>query len=552
MKLAVLLLCHEPAATIARRLGSAFYRSPEVKVYLHHDRASPHHDRAAFEAALPGSVQWQWLQDATACRWGDWSLVEATLLLARAALTDPDFACDRLLLASGSCRPIRPWASLRRFLVERAGIEFIEAHDLDQGRWTRDGLERERFEYWFPFNYQSQRRRFELATALQRRLGVRRRLPAGLRPHFGSQWWCLTRPTLAAVVDQLGRPALAAYFSRCWIPDEFAIQSLVAGVCPPGAVAGHGLTYSEFDAQGKPLVLEDWHAGHVSAQPFFFARKISTHARSLEAALDARVAAADEDRSWFDRVGTPTLEFGHFLQRVRDDPARRARVGSFRLEEGGPMAASDRRYYVLVGSSRAHVARVLARARALARQGADLPILDFPFQRAGLQPAPERLRAFGIGPDDRRRGQLDELGMLYELVHLAPGACTAFGLDTMQPTHVRNHLPRDPHAVVVDCDPPGLDRSQRLAMGLRHVGGAHEHWLSEATRQAWGEGAALPQDALRRARLSGWARCRFARLSEATAFDDETWRVLTAAGAGVAEADFVPSGAWAKALVHPK
>ena len=64
MKLAVLLLCHEAPEAIARRLGSAFYRSSDVKVYIHHDRRSPHHDRAAFEAALPAHLQWQWLADA--------------------------------------------------------------------------------------------------------------------------------------------------------------------------------------------------------------------------------------------------------------------------------------------------------------------------------------------------------------------------------------------------------------------------------------------------------------------------------------------------------
>src|SRR4051812_45989808 len=111
VRIAVLLLAHESAADVAKRLSSAFYASPDVKVYLHHDPGSPHHDRAAFEAAIAPHVRWQWLPDGVRGRWGEWALVDATLRLMAAALADTGFAPDRLLLASGSCRPIRPLAS---------------------------------------------------------------------------------------------------------------------------------------------------------------------------------------------------------------------------------------------------------------------------------------------------------------------------------------------------------------------------------------------------------------------------------------------------------
>lgn len=551
MRLAILLMCHEPAALVGRRLASAFYRSPDVKVYLHHDRASPHHDRAAFEAALPADLQWHWLADPVHARWGEYSLVEASLRLARAALADPAFTCDRLLLASASCRPMRPLASLRAYLDSRPGIEFIQAHDLATGRWTKGGLEHERFEYFFPFNYATQRRRFELFTALQRRLGVRRRLPPGLRPHFGSQWWCLTRQTMHGVLETLARPELARFFSRCWIPDEFAIQTVVAQLCPAERIAGHGLTYYEFDGQGRPLLLEDWHVDHVRRQPFFLARKISPEAPALEAALEADVSRPESDLGWFARAGTPTPDFQRHLDRLRDDPTLRARPGSFGPEEGGPMGASARRYYVLVGSSRAHVARVLARARTLARRVGGAPILDFPFARAGLQPAPDQLRGWGLGPDDRLRGRYDELAVLVELVHLDPRLYTAFGLETLQPSFVRDQVARDPNAVVVDCDPPGLDRAQRAAMALRHVGGAHEAWLSTATRRALIEGTPLPQDALSIAHARGTARCRFVNPLDAMAFDDPVWGLLSAAAAGICDTEFTVSPAWAERLTHP-
>jgi hypothetical protein len=554
MKIAVLMLCHEAPAAIARRLGSAFYRSPDVKVYLHHDRKSPHHDRAAFAAALPADVQWQWLDDAVACRWGEYSLVEATLRLMRAALGDAAFAPDHLLHASGSCRPIRALATLQAFLREREGVDFIEAQDISRARWTKDGLERERFEWYFPFNYATHRRWFELFNRLQRRLGIRRRLPAGLRPHFGSQWFCLTAETARRVVEAMARPGLARFFASTWIPDEFALQTVVANLEPAPRIAGHGLTYYEFDGQGKPLVLEDWHVDHVVRQPYFFARKISSEAPRLEAALESVVAGGagvDTERGWFARVGTPTPEFGRFLARVREDRSLRSRVGGFSAGEGGPMAANTRRYYVLVGASPAYVARVLAGARALAARTGGAPILDFPFTRQGFQPAPDRLSWYGLGPCDRLRMRYDELGALYELVRLDPHQCTAFGLDAGGASPVRAHIARDPHAVLVDCDPPGLTRAQRAAMALRHLGGTHEAWLSLSTRRALATGARLPQDYFAVLRAHDALRCRFVRLAEVTTLDDDdpTWRLLTAAAAGIHEGEFVMPPALAAALV---
>src|SRR5205085_1784291 len=102
------------------------------------------------------------------------------------------------------------------------------------------GLEQERFEYFFPFNFQTRRAWFERATALQRALGVRRRLPADLKPHFGSQWFCLRRATAADVVAMLRRPEIARFLASTWIPDEFAIQSVVAALRPVSEIAGHG------------------------------------------------------------------------------------------------------------------------------------------------------------------------------------------------------------------------------------------------------------------------------------------------------------------------
>jgi hypothetical protein len=114
---------------------------------------------------------------------------------------------------------------------------------------------------------------------------------------------------------------------------------------------------------------------------------------------------------------------------------------------------------------------------------------------------------------------------------------------------VREQVARDPNAILVDCDPPGLTRAQRAAMALRHPGGAHEAWVSAATRQALAAGTPLPQDHFAGLRALGEHRCRFLRLEDVGALDDPTWRLLTAAAANVPEGEFVMRADLAAALV---
>jgi hypothetical protein len=312
-RVAVLLLCHESPEMVARALRSPFFVHRDLKVYIHYDGRRSEAERDRLASLVPGVVQHAFLTERTACAWGDYSLVEATHRLMRAAIADPAFQADHLVLVSASCVPIRPLSSLQEFLRRRQGIDFIQAVDVSRRRWVRGGLEKERYEFRFPFNYQSQRWAFERFTALQRVLGLRRRPPGDLVVHFGSQWFCLTRDTAAAVAERLEEPALRQFFERSWIPDEFAIQSLVMTVQRPERVAGHNLTYYEFDDQGRPLVLENGHFEHLMGQPFFFARKLSPHARQLSEQVEDHVTRPELDLIYFAKVGSPSGHYAKFL-----------------------------------------------------------------------------------------------------------------------------------------------------------------------------------------------------------------------------------------------
>jgi hypothetical protein len=205
------------------------------------------------------------------CEWGTWSLVQAsqsasTLMLAKF----PEVR--HVYLASGSCLPLRPVPELIRYLDARPMTNFIESVTTQDVPWTVGGLDSERFTLRFPFSWKKQRWLFDRYVRLQRRLKMKRRLPDGIVPHMGSQWWCLTRQTLSAILEDPDRKSYDRYFSRVWIPDESYYQTLVR--LYSNSIESRSLTLSKFDFQGKPHIFYDDHLQLLRRSDCFVARKI--------------------------------------------------------------------------------------------------------------------------------------------------------------------------------------------------------------------------------------------------------------------------------------
>lgn len=212
------------------------------------------------------------------CEWGMWGLVAATQDASQMLLAE--FAhVDRVFLASGACLPLRPISELRAFLDESPQTDFIESATTADVPWTVGGLDRERFTLRFPFSWKRRRGIFDAYVRLQQFVGVKRRIPNGLVPHMGSQWWCLTRKTLDAILNDPKRRQYDRYFRRVWIPDESYFQTLVRKHAT--RIQSRSLTLSKFDFQGKPHIFYDDHAEILGRSGCFVARKIWPNADAL-------------------------------------------------------------------------------------------------------------------------------------------------------------------------------------------------------------------------------------------------------------------------------
>ena len=275
MSVGFIMVCHTAlgrAAEVARHWAM---RGCPVVIHVDKRVKQKPYDRLVSDLADLTNVRFS---PRFACEWGTWGLVAATQRAAEMLLGDFP-GLGHVFLASGSCLPLRPVAELISYLAKHPQTDFIESVTTEDVGWTIGGLDIERFNLRFPFSWRNQRKLFDGYVRLQRRIGLRRRIPPGLVPHLGSQWWCLTRKTLSAILTSEQREAHDQYFKRVWIPDESYFQTLVRQ--HSARVESRSLTLSKFDFQGKPHVFYDDHLQLLRRSDCYVARKIWPHAGKL-------------------------------------------------------------------------------------------------------------------------------------------------------------------------------------------------------------------------------------------------------------------------------
>ncbi len=275
MSVGIVMLVHtalDRAEQAARHWAAA-----GCPVVIHMDAAVPQQVFAEFSQSLSDMPSVHFSKRYR-CEWGSWGIVAASQTASEMMLMDfPDVR--HVYLVSGACLPLRPVEELIGYLADRPHTDFIESATCADVPWTVGGLDEERFTLHFPFSWKRQRYLFDKCVEFQRRLGLKRKMPKGLVPHMGSQWWCLTRQTLTAILQGPDRKTYDAFFRKVWIPDESYFQTLARLFSIN--IESRSLTLSKFDFQGKPHIFYDDHLQLLRRSDCFVARKIWPHADRL-------------------------------------------------------------------------------------------------------------------------------------------------------------------------------------------------------------------------------------------------------------------------------
>jgi hypothetical protein len=283
MRIDYLIRAHtapEQLARLVERLDDG-----DVRFYVHVNSLT---DDAVFDAMrerLSGREHVVWLP-RVACRWGGFSLLQATLVGIEAILASGDLP-DHAVLLSGQDYPLKPPAEIRAHLAERQGRNLVHHFHLPAQEWAGEGggLNRLRYPYFERFRYK---------TRLLR-LPVPRRLPAGLEPYGGMALWALTGETLAWLMRFLAeRPGVLKFFRHTKMPDETFFQTVLLSSPLADTVDSELLHYLDWSTgSAHPATLRAADLPKLRASGMLFARKFDAELDSeILDLLDAEPAHA--------------------------------------------------------------------------------------------------------------------------------------------------------------------------------------------------------------------------------------------------------------------
>ena len=302
-RIAFILLCHKnPAAIVAqaKQLTAA-----GDYIAIHFDASASADDYRAIQDGLSDNPNVVFAKRRIKCGWGEWSLVQATLHAVEAA-TDAFARATHFYMVSGDCMPIKS-AEFAHQMLDQNDVDYIESYDFFDSNWIKTGFREERLIYRHFFNERTQKRRFYAALGFQEKFKITRQIPDDLQVMIGSQWWCLRRQTIEAVLAFTAeRRDVMRFFKTTWIPDETFFQTVVRHLVPGREIENRTLTFLMFSDYGMPITFYNDHYDLLLGQNGLFARKISAEAHVLRENLGALYASgrldfdiSDEGRKLF-------------------------------------------------------------------------------------------------------------------------------------------------------------------------------------------------------------------------------------------------------------
>ena len=324
-KIAFILLCHKSPEAIIRQ--ARLLTASGDCISIHFDARAPSRAYDRIRRDLDRNPNVTFAARRIRCGWGEWSLVQATLQALQAAIDAfPD--ATHFYMISEACAPIKSSAYMHHMLDAR-DVDYIESFDYFESDWIRTGMKEDRLIYRHVFNERTQPRRFYAAFHLQRALGLARALPDDVDIQVGSQWWCLRRRSVEAILEfTRQRRDVVRFFRTTWIPDETFFQTLVRHLIPDIEIETRTLTFLIFSDYGLPVTFYNDHYDMLLGQDCLFARKISPEAHDLRRRLGdlyhddtAQFRISNEGRNLFTFLTRRGREGRRFAPRFWDTEA---------------------------------------------------------------------------------------------------------------------------------------------------------------------------------------------------------------------------------------
>lgn len=295
MKTAYLMLFHKDPQLLRRAIKTL--SCADCGFFVHIDEKS---DFRKFSSIAEDQVFFS--QRRIPVHWGEFSQIEATMLLLDEALFSSDY--DYFVFLQGSTYPLRSGTYIQRFLEQNRGLEFMNAVKMPAPGYPLFKINTRRYPSDKPL------RRFALRALAKLGLAQRdyRKYLPGIEAYAGHACWALTRDACTYIRRfAASNVHFVEYFRNTFAPDESFFHTII-GNSPFRANLRKNLVYADwsaskgdhpsllndkhlrfFEAREKVWVEDEWGAGEM-----LFARKLSDDRLDLVERIDGMIKGRED------------------------------------------------------------------------------------------------------------------------------------------------------------------------------------------------------------------------------------------------------------------
>jgi hypothetical protein len=297
MKIAYLMTVHKNPRLLERLIRTL--SSEDCGFFIHIDRKTDIRDFSRI-----GGDNVLLLEERIPVYWGEFSQVEATMLLIRQALRCSE-NYDYFVLLHGSDYPLRSGRYIQRFLDENRGLEFMSMVKVPAPGFPLSKVNKLRFPSHKPV------RRF--ASRVLAKLGLAqrdyRKYLGGLDAYAGDACWVLSRDACQYIVEFVAcNPGVEEYFRNTFTSDEVFFHTIL-GNSPFRPRIRKSLLYTDWPRPDHPSMLNDAHITSFEQQEkvwvedqfgsgeVLFVRKFSDDSLDLLQRIDDMIDRKEERRT---------------------------------------------------------------------------------------------------------------------------------------------------------------------------------------------------------------------------------------------------------------
>uniref|UniRef100_A0A831ZZY7 Peptide O-xylosyltransferase n=1 Tax=Desulfacinum infernum TaxID=35837 RepID=A0A831ZZY7_9BACT len=243
MKIAYLIIAYNNARHFPRLIRAL--NTPRCGFFVHIDKK---YDITPYTAVRGQNIVFS--RNRVPVYWGDFSTVEAILIVLREALQSAE-GFERFVLLSGSDYPVRSAESIERFFESHRETEYMNLVPMPSKAL---GKPLTRLSYYRPGPLTPPWLLFTAKALMKLHLWPHRnyrKVLGNMKPYGGSMFWALTRNAAQYLLDFVDRrPDFLRFYRNTYCPDEMMLQTIL-GNSPFAPNIRRNLTYADWSARGR-------------------------------------------------------------------------------------------------------------------------------------------------------------------------------------------------------------------------------------------------------------------------------------------------------------